>query len=689
MDSYKTSFRRNLVDMHIEDWDAEFLSKFSAEDYFDNLVRAKISTAMIYIHSHVGYCFFPTKTGKMHNAFAGREDEMRKLFDMCHAAGINVIAYFSVTYDNYAYGLDESFRVKDINGNASRAYGNRYGLNCPNSPGYREYVKKLIMEFCAYFDFEGVYFDMTFWSCVCYCDNCKARYLRETGKQLPVIIDWKDPDWVQFQQSRTDWMEDFAEYCNGILFANKKGVSVTHQYSPAMSFFQYGQSENMAKASTYCGGDFYGGIEQHSFACKLYYGLTANQPFEFQTSRCYPNLYDHTTTKSRDMLCQCAAHTLAHHGAVFFIDAIDPSGTINKKIYDQIGGIFGWLQPYEKYMRGQLAADVGVYFNLRGKYDPYRAPVAPGTPDNGLYPHLTASLGASRALRNAHVPFAVVNSYRLEQFDKCKIIAMCDAVNVSAAECEKIKEYVRNGGNLYMSGETAPELFTEFFKAEYDGRTEDIVTYMSPEIKGIMPEHSKQAPLAISQPQVKIKGKFKGQKLASMILPYTVPKNGPIFCGDDKPLAENELYKFSSIHSNPPSTKISGASILKTGYGKGNVIWSAAPVEGAERFVHEEVFVNLLKLFGVEFIFKADSDRNIEFILFDDGNKQLLSAVNLSDSPYPAPVKGGKIKIKCLQNPAAVRLLPERKLIKHTYKNGYAAFNIGELKILKMFEIEQ
>jgi len=62
-------YRRNLVDMHIEDWSDEFLSKFSPEIYVDNLKKAHIQAPMIYLQSHVGHCYFPTKVGHMHRAF--------------------------------------------------------------------------------------------------------------------------------------------------------------------------------------------------------------------------------------------------------------------------------------------------------------------------------------------------------------------------------------------------------------------------------------------------------------------------------------------------------------------------------------------------------------------------------------------------------------------------------------------
>ncbi|HTZ52537.1 MAG TPA: hypothetical protein VMF68_12800, partial [Spirochaetia bacterium] len=100
---YEKSFRRNLVDMHIEDWDDSFLSKFDPQEYFRNLQTARVASPMIYIQSHVGLCYWPTRTGRMHKAFQGREDGMKRLFDLCHGAGMDVIAYYSLIYNNWAY----------------------------------------------------------------------------------------------------------------------------------------------------------------------------------------------------------------------------------------------------------------------------------------------------------------------------------------------------------------------------------------------------------------------------------------------------------------------------------------------------------------------------------------------------------------------------------------------------------
>ena len=58
--------------MHIEDWDDRFMEQFDPEEYFSLLKKAQITAPMIYIQSHVGLCYWPTKTGVIHKAFIGK-----------------------------------------------------------------------------------------------------------------------------------------------------------------------------------------------------------------------------------------------------------------------------------------------------------------------------------------------------------------------------------------------------------------------------------------------------------------------------------------------------------------------------------------------------------------------------------------------------------------------------------------
>ena len=221
---YTNSYRRHLCDMHIDDWDEKFLSEFSPEEYYENLKKANIQNAMLYFQSHVGLCYYPTKAGKMHGGFRGKEDAMRRLVRLCRENGITVTGYYSLIYNNWAHDTHPEWRMVTPEGKSLRETSTevvaefagkglcRYGLCCPNNYEYRDFVKKQIEEMADYFAFDGMFFDMPFWNHFCYCDACKERWAKEVGGELPIIRDWKDPKWLLHVEKRRQWMGEFAQF---------------------------------------------------------------------------------------------------------------------------------------------------------------------------------------------------------------------------------------------------------------------------------------------------------------------------------------------------------------------------------------------------------------------------------------------------------------------------------------------
>lgn len=59
--------------------------------------------------------------------------------------------------------------------------------------------------------------------------------------------------------------------------------------------------------------------------------------------------------------------TLANGGAYFFIDAINPDGTLSRPFYERLGRIVARLEPFRKRvaeLRPSLRAEVGLYFSM-------------------------------------------------------------------------------------------------------------------------------------------------------------------------------------------------------------------------------------------------------------------------------------------------------------------------------------
>ncbi len=711
MEWYKQKLRRNLVDMHIEDWNEEFLSKFDPEEYVENLKIANINAAMLYLQSHVGLCNWPTKSGKMHNAFIGCEDKVKRVEQLCHRNGIAVIAYYSLIYDNWAHEHHPDWRQVNLNGIDSRpSYNDRYGQCCPNNMDYRAYTEAQIREICEYFDFEGIYFDMLFWTRVCHCPSCQARWAKEVGGELPTVIDWNDPSWKLFQKKRTEWLGEYAQWVTDTVGKYKPGAHVQHQYSGLKNGWSAGVNQNIALASAYSGGDFYGDIESHSFVCKLYSGTSTNQPFEYQISRAFPALQEHTTTKTYDMMRQAVMLTCAHHGASMVIDAIDPIGTLDRRVYERIGQVYAEAEKYEKVMGiGSMAYDVALYYDMDGKYDPDSAPVPTSEHNQSKSGAMFKTLArAAKALRSQHIAYDVVNSYYFDRYRKARVLALCDLsdpASFDAAKADDVLDYVRNGGGLYMSGRCSPKLLKEIFGLECTGKTEADKTYISPTKAGdvYMEGHfTNRHPLVMFERQYTVAGTPKGVVLGTLTLPYTVDHSATgaqaiLEPGYEEVVErpENERLRkwipFASIHSNPPGVFTDEPAMVYAEYGKGKCVWSAAPIERPDREQHRLIFARLIEMLcGGQRSFTAEASEQVECILFDAPEKKMkvMSVNNLFLGSRIPPAYDITVSVPCEAEPKEVRLVAEDEPLAFTWQDGKCTVHFDKVDCCVMYTIQ-
>ena len=65
------NYRRNLMDMHIDDWNEEFLSKIDVDEYVDALKDAGIQAANGKGASAHRACLLSDEVGRMHKGLKG------------------------------------------------------------------------------------------------------------------------------------------------------------------------------------------------------------------------------------------------------------------------------------------------------------------------------------------------------------------------------------------------------------------------------------------------------------------------------------------------------------------------------------------------------------------------------------------------------------------------------------------
>jgi len=355
------AYSRILVDNHITEENPLFMTKFDPAQYAVMIKKSQVDSSMIYACCHNGNCYYPTKVGHMHSNLNGR-DIFGETVDLVRNEGIIPIAYYTVVFHNDAAKNHPDWRQKDCN---DSNHGGRFWYCCPNNSEYFKFVKAQLAEIISY-PVSGVFVDITFWPIVCFCDSCKEKYRHETNKDIPCIVDWSDPEWVKFQRSRERWLNEFAQEITLSVRKQKPDISIVHQFSPVLHGWYFAQNSLFAQASDYSSGDFYGGKNQQRLATKVFSAFSKNIPYEFMTARCV-NLNDHTSTKSEEEMTCSAATTYANGGATFFIDAINPDGTLNPRVYDRLGKVNNRLQVFKEKLRDlkpKLCADVGLYFSM-------------------------------------------------------------------------------------------------------------------------------------------------------------------------------------------------------------------------------------------------------------------------------------------------------------------------------------
>lgn len=670
---YENCFRRNLVDMHIEDWDERFLSEFDPEDYVANLKRAHIGAAMLYFQSHVGHCYFPTKVGHMHAALKGREDMMRRVVDLCHKEGIYVVGYYSLIYNTFEEDKHPEWRVINRDtGISQREGGGRYGLCCPNNPEYVDFVKAQIKEMADFFCVDGMFYDMTFWPEVCDCEHCRARYKAESGGKLQEgkvpVCNWNDPIWMEFHRMRVRWMGEFAHTVTEYTYKVMPGVTVEHNCANAIAGNALlCNSELVIGECDYAGGDLYGDLYNHSFAAKYYYTATKNQPFEYMTCRCDRNLSAHTNSKTYEHLTLEILLTTAHHGASFVIDAIDPVGTLNRKAFELVGRAFEFQMPYEKYFSGELAADVGVYYSERGNY----------SKSGQSHDSKSASVSMMRALIEENVPVGVVTNSTTNKLAQYRAILAPHIAEISDENRAHLKAFVENGGVLYISGAHDEKLLEMLFGARLTGYTEHNATYLAPTDAGkpYFGDFDEKYPLPI-EASLPIVEAPAADVLATVTLPFTKPME----------------RRYASIHSNPPGIATVIPAVIRKRVGSGTVIWSAAPIECDERRSHRRILHAILGgVIGYDTLtVRSDAPRQVELVTFKRDGDMLISAIDLKCTDELLPIRDFTIEISCGKPTRVVKLGGKGETdceLPYIYRDGRVCFKVSGLVMFDMFMV--
>ncbi len=694
------TYRRLLVDTHVPDWDG-LLSKFDPADYVSTISRAGFQALMQYANSHVGLCLWRTKIGKMHAGMKDR-DYFGEVMAECRRHGLHCLAYYSVIFDDWAFQNHPEWRILPEDG-YDRVLFNRLGTVCPNSP-YRDHALACLRELTGNYDFEALFIDMTFWPAVCYCPYCTGRFRREFQDEPPRVVNWNDSLWRRFQEAREKWMLEFARAITQTV-KRIRPISVYHQFGSIFVPWRFGVSLEQRDASDFCAGDFNGEPAKLSFICKTFGGLTPSRPFEFMTSRT-EGLNDFETTKPLETLQVETFFPTIHSSACLLIDALKPEGTLNHQAYEYMGQANAPHNAYEPFLGGDLLADVAIYYDKGSMFDPAEnglrvAEAASleifGGPGKDAFeapfrkdpPHMKAVLGATRILREAHIPFGVVTNVTLDQLRNFRAVMLPCVFALTPEQANEFRNFVKEGGVLYASGPSPLDQLEEV-----GARLEDVlgVRYLRPMgsvTTYLTPTDSELQKIVWPQQNITFPGRaIQAQAtpgaavLATVTLPYPGSESGYAIG-----------TRFTQIWSNPPAdVPGSDPGIVINSYGKGKAIWVAAPIESRTEAVYAHLVSGLIRRYlPGPYQFEVDTHPAVEMTLFHQPEKHrmlvgLLNAqAQTPQIPVPATVR---VHLPAGRQARRIRFLPEQKEMPFEKEGPYVRFNVLPFKVVAMALVE-
>ncbi|MCE9616031.1 MAG: alpha-L-fucosidase [Lentisphaerae bacterium] len=675
---YRTPFRY-LVDMHVPDWDPRMMAAFEADAHVRLVKRTGAQSLMIYAKSHAGQCFWNTRLGGRHRVMGAR-DFFGDTVAACRRHGLIPRGYFSVIFDSWAYEQHPDWRQVPATGEAS-VLKQRYGVVCPNAPGYRDYVAACLQEILAY-DIPDIFFDMMFWPwfAPCCCGHCVERFRREQGRELPRVPDWEDDAWRALQRSRQAWMLEFARFIYQTVKARRSDVTVSHNQAPFLLGWEFGVPFELVEACDYAFGDFYGGPTQHALACKLYQALKPESPFEFATF-VKRNPQDHVTVKCDDELRIDAAIPMLHGGAMLQIDAVNVDGTLNPAVYERLDAVNRFRAPFAASMGGQLLADVGLYLD--------RESMHPGGGVKGDL-HVEAATGAARVLQEAHIPFGVVTNVTLDRLAHFQAVVLPGVLEMTDAQAAVVRRYVEGGGRIYASGPTALDRFgrgatrylpEDVFGVRFAGYAGEDATFLTPVGAGdVMAAMAPQDHVLYRGACCRAEALPGTAVLARVTLPFVPPSAG-------RTIGQT----FASIHSNPPALAPEAWPALTVHpFGKGLCVWSAMSFEKeADPAARALLTWVIRRLLSSPCWFEAEAPASVEITLRHDTdrNRLLLGLLHLQK---PAGPVAARVQVRLPEGARLAKVvdLAHGALVMHRTTPGMVSVDVAPFDHVVMLALE-
>lgn len=551
--------------------DVPYAARFNGKD----IVAAQIATGSQYLviwGKDSEFAYYDSKVAPKCPGLGDR-DVLREAVEAARPHHLPVIVYCVVQGNGYPLREHPEYRMKDHEGRPI----DRVCLN----GGFMAHLKDVVDEMMAY-GIHGFHIDMLDQGFGppygCWCEHCQRLFKEDYGKSMPEGITW-DEDWDRMLEFRYNTCERFEREIFGHIKGKKPDCSVDFNYhgNPPFSFEIGQRPVQHAHVGDFvtgeCGVWAFGPLNT-SLEALFLRGTDPSKIFQVVVQRGVRHYHDQTTRPLNDMRWEI--FTLLMHGAqVTIVDKTPFDGSLDRVAYDRYGKIFHEvLAKQEHFGRGHLpVTEVGVFFSHRTR-DWYAREI----PRRYFEPFY----GAHKALVYEHIPMEMLfdENLTLDRLRRCPVVYLPGVAIVSEQEASLLGAYVREGGKLIITGETATHdrmgapleesVLSELIGARLIRRLDTDDNHVSfPEIDGEMDALAQDIPRDWP---------FLMRGAAVVYEPTTAKPFGNLY-RPYRSLLQQQGKEGFFLPQSPES--IIGPAVLVNDYGKGRVVCIAAAPDTA------------------------------------------------------------------------------------------------------------
>lgn len=562
----------------------------------------------------------------------GDRDPLQEAIEEAAKHHLPVISYTVVQQAGRFLQMHPQWQMRD-------SAGNPLGRFCFNS-GYLEAMKQIIAEQLGY-GIAGFHIDMLDQGFGkpygCWCDACRTQFRARYHHDMPSGATW-DELWDEMLEFRYDTSERFQRELTAYIKSINSKVTVDYNYhgNPPFSLevgqrpVQHGGNGDFVTGETGVWGFSALGVGLNA---EFYRAATPGSPFQVAIQRGVRMYHDQTTRPLHDMRWEL--FTLLSHGAfVTMIDKTAFDGSLDPVAYERMGQVLREARTKREHFGQQPVYDIGLYFSSRTR-DWY------GREDASRY--FQSFQGAHQACVMEHLQFGVVldENLTLETLRKFPAVCLPNVAIVTAKEADVLREYVRSGGNLIITGETGQ--YDSYGKRLETSALEEligasVVERLNSEDNWIsFSSSSSPAEAAACATDLRTDWPFLVKGPATVYRPVTAKAVGQLHTPD-----RTQRQIEGSMGTDWPMSPAEavGPAVLVQRYEKGTVVTCAASPDYATASEHALVedrmlFHNLFRVLRISRRIVVEAPSNVEVVVTDDPAARVLRLHLLAYHPTP------------------------------------------------------